>query len=148
MDNTIKHFGVPGMKWGVRKYQDASGRLTAAGKSRYARDPRREDIWQNVSVDLEKAFKSAEIHAGTRPAGVAKELINDRNTNSLGKDSKRAKEAKAEFDSLMTTHPILGRHTFEVGLEKGLDWAKKDLAQGKIYSAWLVGAPPRISKRC
>ena len=34
MDNELYHYGVKGMKWGVRRYQTKSGSLTAAGKKR------------------------------------------------------------------------------------------------------------------
>lgn len=34
-DNSLKHFGIPGMKWGIRRYQNSDGTLTAAGKKRY-----------------------------------------------------------------------------------------------------------------
>ncbi len=29
------HYGIPGMKWGVRRYQNSDGSLTTAGKKRY-----------------------------------------------------------------------------------------------------------------
>ena len=35
MDNYLQHWGVKGMKWGVRRYQNKDGTLTAAGKKRY-----------------------------------------------------------------------------------------------------------------
>ena len=33
--NYIAHFGVKGMKWGVRRYQNSNGSYTSAGKKRY-----------------------------------------------------------------------------------------------------------------
>lgn len=36
--NTLKHHGVLGMKWGVRRYQNRDGSLTNAGKKRYNRE--------------------------------------------------------------------------------------------------------------
>lgn len=33
----LAHYGIPGMKWGVRRYQNDDGGLTEAGKKRYAR---------------------------------------------------------------------------------------------------------------
>ena len=34
-DNIVEHSGIKGMKWGVRRYQNPDGTLTAAGKKRY-----------------------------------------------------------------------------------------------------------------
>ena len=36
-DSIIEHHGILGMKWGVRRYQNADGTLTAKGKKRYAK---------------------------------------------------------------------------------------------------------------
>lgn len=35
MENELYHYGVPGMKWGVRRYQNKDGSLTSAGKRRF-----------------------------------------------------------------------------------------------------------------
>lgn len=32
------HYGIKGMKWGVRRYQNTDGTLTAAGKKRRSKD--------------------------------------------------------------------------------------------------------------
>lgn len=34
MNDTLQHHGVPGQKWGVRRYQNKDGSLTPAGKKR------------------------------------------------------------------------------------------------------------------
>lgn len=38
VNNELRHWGIKGMKWGVRRYQNNDGTLTDAGKRRYDRD--------------------------------------------------------------------------------------------------------------
>lgn len=40
VNNQLCHWGVKGMRWGVRRYQNKDGSLTNAGKKRYERDQR------------------------------------------------------------------------------------------------------------
>lgn len=38
MENELIHWGIKGMRWGVRRYQNKDGTLTTAGKKRYAKE--------------------------------------------------------------------------------------------------------------
>lgn len=55
--NELSHHGILGMKWGVRRFQNADGSLTAAGKKRYNTSPmpnRKEMKQIHKQVDNEK----------------------------------------------------------------------------------------------
>lgn len=63
-EDELMHWGVIGMKWGVRRYQNADGSLTAAGQKRYLKDKKKlEDSVERVntkanSKNLRKMNKS------------------------------------------------------------------------------------------
>lgn len=49
---SLAHFGIPGMKWGLRRYQNEDGTLTEEGKLRYGRDSEPESkSWKKSDVD-------------------------------------------------------------------------------------------------
>lgn len=45
-DNVLKHYGVKGQKWGVRRYQNADGTLNAAGLKRLRKLENRKQKFQ------------------------------------------------------------------------------------------------------
>ena len=56
MENSLKHYGILGMKWGKRRYQNSDGTLTDAGKARYAK---KDTKWaqKNAAKITKKAYK-------------------------------------------------------------------------------------------
>ena len=77
MDNReLYHWGVKGMRWGVRRYQNKDGSLTAAGQKRYDRDQRENagkkkgnkvgqadpNRWVKEDLDRSKRLTDASYH--------------------------------------------------------------------------------------
>lgn len=71
-DGELYHYGIKGMKWGRRRFQDKSGKLTAAGKKRYSDDDASSDKSKH-RLNLEEKYRQqgmskreAEIAANKR----------------------------------------------------------------------------------
>ena len=91
----LYHYGVPGMKWGVRRYQNADGTLTPAGKKRDAR-------WKKHNPDkAERAEKLRDsvIESERRAIATAKKnLKSDQKAASTSlKDIDFEKEASKQL---------------------------------------------------
>ena len=69
----LAHYGIKGMKWGVRRYQNKDGSLTEAGKKKYksqedrmkAKNPKRYEAVQNYrKIKIQKAPSSKDAPSG------------------------------------------------------------------------------------
>lgn len=88
-DNYLMHFGVKGMKWGVRRYRNKDGSLTEEGKRRYSLNEKstKRDVKRALKVFDDKNFQSV-------GRSYIKSLNND---PQLSRIRKEIKPVKAEL---------------------------------------------------
>lgn len=88
MSNYLMHHGVKGMKWGIRRYQNKDGSLTAEGRHRYKVD--------SVGSTILRTFANGEV--GQRLA-VSRNKGYRRDLKDIKKEYKEQKKALNRRDS-------------------------------------------------
>ena len=82
----LEQSGIPGMKWGVRRYQDKEGRLTAAGRQRYGYGPG-EGTKRTSARKMTKDFNS--LDKGYAKV-VTKQMVKAKQTAKLSRKMHKA----------------------------------------------------------
>lgn len=81
----LQHFGILGMHWGIRRFQNPDGTLTAAGKKRYAKELKeKEEAEKRQVFEKERAVATDQI---------VKDFSNTKFFVTVDTESKRAKDA-------------------------------------------------------
>ena len=103
MEQELAHFGIKGMHWGVRRFQQPDGTLTSAGKKRYSAD-RKTKLTESVEA------KKAHVDAMRKQAGERIQFYGGKNvaTNAIQQEAaykKKSTTAKTVTVGLCVDHP-------------------------------------------
>ena len=124
LDNELQHFGIKGMKWGVRRYQNKDGSLTPAGKKRY----------DESDEEREKKEKSKKTKAKVATAAVATAAV--ATTAAMNKD-----KIKKGMEYINTNKPSKGEKK-----EATVDDYKESLKKTQSADKALQGIKDVVNK--
>ena len=88
-EDELYHWGVKGMKWGVRRYQNEDGSLTSAGRSRYS-----------TVADAKEAYRKAKKTSADKYSTAAGGIYGGRFTVTRNQRKDYSRDVQAYNNSL------------------------------------------------
>lgn len=135
----LYHHGIKGMKWGVRRYQNADGSLTAAGQKRYDRD-----IRENNAKKKDNRIKDLE-QTGPDPKRWAREDL-ERSKKVIDANSDLVKEFK-KLEQVTTPAPKAKKLDLSKMSDKELrDKINRELLEQQYNKLFADTSPSEVSK--
>lgn len=149
-NNYLVHFGIKGMKWGVRRYQNKDGTLTKAGLKRYDKEMKKIKAEQKVVNNKKRTQAKLDKLEAAR-----KKLEDDK--ESLKTNSKPQKESpKNDSDSYQTQNQqsqniqpqksSKGKSFVEMFLNEMAAPAAKDVGKQLIKSGLTAATNEKVIK--
>ena len=93
--NELYHFGIKGMRWGVRRYQNNDGSLTPAGRKRYSDDPAVLKTKQDMKTALTRKNHTQKVYEKANDAYMLNPT--DKNKSKMETAEKTYNAAKTDY---------------------------------------------------
>ena len=144
--NELRHHGVKGMRWGVRRYQNKDGSLTPAGKKRYGDNPDDAET-QAKTHKTAKRVATALLMTATATAAVAYYRKNPETVKAV---------LSKVGNTTISAAKKAGNKTYEAGkkyVQDAIKGAKEGFAEGvreapkKAAKTIVTGAAMMAAKR-
>lgn len=125
----LYHYGIPGMEWGKRRFQNKDGSLTEAGKQRYAK--------AIASEARKKSTPKGNLHR------VGKMVAEDIASGKLGdKYDDQVKKVSAAMNKFLDD-----QYEVEIGFEDSGEWQKAfDEAKDRAVKWYKDNDPERLAE--
>lgn len=103
MDRELYHFGIKGMKWGVRRYRNKDGSLTPAGKRRISKEYKKSA--DRVTEKLTKTYTTRYVNAYNKVANDMNnggtDRFNERQRKKYGPNYAQRPEYEEEYFDIL-----------------------------------------------
>jgi hypothetical protein len=138
----LAHHGIKGQKWGVRRFQNADGSYTDAGKSRYRSTSISAAIARRQNAKVDKSFKKWEEGAARRDRAIEygrkkNQALIDYKTGSGTKQNYRI--ANKEYKRALRKNTTYRKGSVKQAV--GKDLSRKYLSQAKKLEKELSKDP-------
>ena len=97
----LKHFGLKGMKWGVRRFQNKDGSLTEAGKHRYSNTGELDGGGGGGGADEEDEETKKKIEEAAKKAGMTVDEYRKKFADKIA--AMKKKDRSWKYDSSIST---------------------------------------------
>lgn len=101
MEDELYHFGVKGMKWGVRKYVDRNGKLTSEGRRHVSNYRTRNHLAKKADFESNKLIRSSKKLKRDFGSGSDDPEFVETIAKSYGLDTSNLSMANKEYRSFV-----------------------------------------------